>query len=197
MNITDFKANLAGGGARGNHFSVMLTMPPWVNNGLAIEASREAQFLCHGASLPASTLSDVEVGFRGRIVHVAGERTFEPWVVQIYNDTSFNIRDNIESWIEGISNTTQTNGIINPSAYQSQMQVYQYDRNGAVIKEYNFVNAYPTSIGEIELSYENSNQIETFSVNFTYDFWTTNTTAGHSGFSINTSIQTPFGVVNL
>ena len=178
MNISDFKANLSGGGARSNHFSVQLSMPNWVGGS---EAAREASFLCHAANLPASTLSDIEIPFRGRAVHVAGERTFEPWTVSIYNDTGFSIRNALEYWIEGISNTPQTNGIVAPLVYQSQMQVFQFDRNGNPIKEYNFVNAYPTLIGEIELNYENANAIETFDVTFTYDYWTTNITAGSVG----------------
>lgn len=175
MNINDFKTTLSGGGARANHFSVQLSMPSYATDGR--NASQQAQFLCHSASMPASTLQDIPVPYRGREVHIAGERTFEPWTISIYNDTDFVIRRALESWIERISNTTQVNGLTNPRDYQMQMQVYQLDRNGAVIKQYNFINAYPTQLSETELSYDAGSAIEQFQVTFTYDYWTTDITS--------------------
>lgn len=172
--INDFKATLVGGGARANHFQVFLQLPGWVYAGRV--ASDYTRFLCHAAQLPSSNLSDIAIPYRGREVHVAGERTFEPWTISIYNDTDFTIRDSLESWIEGIQNAQYVNGRVNPSTYQVQMQVEQLDRNGATVKGYEFVNTYPTSIGSIELSYDQGNAIESFDVTFTYDYWTTNIT---------------------
>lgn len=172
--INDFKAHLTGGGARANHFETILTLPSWV--GGSGDAARSAQFLCHAAQLPASNIGDIPVPYRGREVHIAGERTFEPWTVSIYNDTDFTIRDRLEAWIEGIQNSRYTEGKMNPTDYQTQMQVKQLDRNGTEIKQYQFINAYPTSIGAIELSYDGGNAIESFDVTFTFDYWTTNIT---------------------
>ena len=172
--INDFKATLTGGGARGNHFQAFLTFPQWVSGGMA--SAGIARFLCHAAQLPASTLGDIAIPYRGREVHVAGERTYAPWTISIYNDTDFNIRDSIETWIEGIQNAQYTEGRMSPALYQTQMQVEQLDRNGVTIKGYEFVNAYPTEIGAIELSYDQGTSIESFDVTFTYDYWTTNVT---------------------
>lgn len=172
--INDFKANLIGGGARANHFQAFLHLPSWIQN--AGEVGQVAQFLCHAAQLPASTLLDIPIPYRGREVHVAGERTFDPWTISIYNDVDFFIRNAIEAWVEGIQNAQNTNGRVDPLSYQQYLQVNQLDRNGRGIKEYEFVNAYPTAIGAIELSYDGGNAIESFDVTFTYDYWTTNVT---------------------
>jgi len=190
-NISDFKSQLIGGGARPNQFRVELTFPTFVGIGGLVGLN--AQFLCKAAQLPASTINNIETFYRGRPVNFAGERTFSPWAVSIYNDTTFSIRNAMEVWSDGVINNSRTNGITNPRDYQVDMLVHQLDRNGAIVKTYKFVDAYPTNIGAIGLDYESNNQIEIFDVEFTYNYWTSNTSSGGSGFGITTTVNTPLG----
>lgn len=189
-NIADFKAVMLGGGARPNQFRVELSFPTFVTGGVV--AGQQAQFLCKSAQLPASTLENIGILYRGRPVNFAGERTFQPWTITIYNDTSFNIRNAIEQWQSGIQNYSATTGRVNPRDYQVDLTVHQLDRNGADVKVYKFVDAYPTTIGAIALDYEQQNQIETFDVEFQYNFFTSNSTEGN-GFGVNVSVNTPIG----
>lgn len=170
--ISAFKAQMQGGGARPNQFRVELTFPAFVGS-IASAAGNAAQFLCRTATLPASTTEDITAAYRGRPVHFAGERTFQPWSISVYNDTNFLIRNVMERWTNGVLNYTTTNGIMRPSDYQVDMSVYQLDRNDRVIKTYRFYDAYPTNIGQIQLDFETNNQIETFDVEFTYNYFTT------------------------
>jgi hypothetical protein len=155
-------------------------------------AGVRAQFLCKAAQLPASTIETLPVLFRGRPVNFAGERTFQPWTVSIYNDTTFGIRNALENWQNGIQNYNTTDGRVNPSDYQVDLNVHQLDRNGAIIKSYKFVDAFPTNISAIGLDYEQQNAIEQFDVEFTYNFFTSGQVGG-SGFGANVSIDTPVG----
>jgi hypothetical protein len=189
-NIADFKAQMIGGGARPNQFRVELTFPSYVS--LGVVAGQRAQFLCKAAQLPASTIENIPVLYRGRPVNFAGERTFQPWTVTIYNDTTFNIRNALEQWQSGIQNYNTTNGRTNPRDYQVDLSVHQLDRNGATIKTYKFIDAFPTAISAIGLDYEQQNAIEQFDVEFTYNFFTSNTGAT-SGFGVNVSVDTPIG----
>jgi hypothetical protein len=159
---------------------------------LGVVAGQRAQFLCKAAQLPASTIETLPVLFRGRPVNFAGERTFQPWTVSIYNDTTFGIRNALEQWQSGIQNYNTTDGRVNPSEYQVDLNVHQLDRNGAIIKSYKFVDAFPTNISAIGLDYEQQNAIEQFDVEFTYNFFTSATGAA-SGFGVNVSIDTPVG----
>ena len=193
-NIADFKAQMIGGGARPNQFRVDLTFPSYV--GLGAIAGQRAQFLCKAAQLPASTIETLPVLYRGRPVNFAGERTFQPWTVTIYNDTTFGIRNALEQWQSGIQNYNTTDGRTNPSDYQVDLTVTQLDRSGAEIKSYKFVDAMPTLIGAIALDYEQQNAIEMFDVEFTYNFFTSDTGAA-AGFGINASIDTPVGTFPL
>jgi hypothetical protein len=193
-NIADFKAQMIGGGARPNQFRVEMTFPSYVT--LGVVAGQRAQFLCKAAQLPASTIETLPVLFRGRPVNFAGERTFQPWTVSIYNDTTFGIRNALEQWQSGIQNYNTTDGRVNPSEYQVDLNVHQLDRNGAIIKSYKFVDAFPTNISAIGLDYEQQNAIEQFDVEFTYNFFTSATGAA-SGFGVNVSIDTPVGTLPL
>jgi hypothetical protein len=159
---------------------------------LGVVAGTRAQFLCKAAQLPASTIENIPVLYRGRPVNFAGERTFQPWTVTIYNDTTFGIRNALEQWQSGIQNYNSTLGRVNPRDYQVDLNVHQLDRNGATIKSYKFVDAYPTTISAIGLDYEQQNAIEQFDVEFTYNFFTSNTGAA-AGFGVNVSVDTPIG----
>jgi hypothetical protein len=189
-NISDFKAQMIGGGARANQFRVELAFPSYVSAGPII--GLKTQFLCKAAQLPASTLDNIPVQYRGRAVNIAGERTFAPWTISVYNDTDFGIRNAMEQWSDGVQNLTTTSGRTNPRDYQVDLLVHQLDRNGATVKTYKFVDAYPTEIGAIALDFDAVNTIETFDVTFTYNYWTSNTAAG-GDFGVNVSIDTPIG----
>lgn len=165
--ITDFKAKLKNGGARANQFRVQLNFPNFANPGRAGEA---ASFLCNATSLPAVTIGNIALSYRGRPVNFAGEREFAPWSVTIINDGDFLVRDAFERWSNAIANFDQTNGTQTPTAYQLDMQVFQLDRNGNGLKAYNFIDAYPIEIGAIALAYDNPN-IETFDVTFQYNYY--------------------------
>ena len=193
-NIADFKSQMIGGGARPNQFRVELTFPSFVTLGAV--AGQRAQFLCKAAQLPASTIETIPVLFKGRPVNFAGERTFAPWTVSIYNDTTFGIRNALEQWQSGIQNYDTTLGKVNPTEYQVDLQVHQLDRSGSIIKTYKFIDAFPTSISAIGLDYEQQNAIEQFDVEFQYNYFTSATGAS-SGFGVNVSVDTPVGSIPL
>lgn len=134
-------------------------------------------FMCRAAQLPASTVEALPVPFRGRILNVAGDRTFEPWTVTILNDTGFEVRDSMERWMNGINGHSANTGITNPVDYQTDLIIDQLDRDESVIKRYNIRGAFPTSVGDIALTYDNGGEVETFEVSFTYQYWESNTTS--------------------
>jgi hypothetical protein len=162
--ISEFKAKLSNGGARANQFEVIVDFP-------FSSAGSATKFLCKSASLPASTVQDIMVQYRGREVHVAGERTFEPWTITIINETNFSVRVAFENWMTFISANASTVGITAPGVYQRDMQVNQLDRNDEELMKYIFHDAYPTNVSEIQLSYDMGSQIEEFQVTFAYNYW--------------------------
>jgi hypothetical protein len=178
--ISDFKAQLRQGGARSNQFTVELTFPAIAN---ANGAARAASFLCNATTLPAVTVANIPLVYRGRPVNFAGEREFAAWSITVINDGDFLIRNAFENWSNAIANFNATNGLQNPLDYQVDMRVIQLDRNGAQLKAYKFKDAYPTEIGSIGLSYANP-EIQTFEVTFQYNFYEPENVGGGLGVNI-------------
>ena len=172
-NINDFKAKLAGGGARANQFKVTMPFPGYAQVGGEIE---ELAFLCRATALPGMTVPAFNVPFRGRAVKIAGDRTIEDWSVTVYNDTNFKLRNAFERWMNGINNMTDNEGLTNPADYQVDAFVDQLDRNGATIKSYTLRGVFPTIIAPIELTYDEATAIEEFAVTFAYQYFESNTT---------------------
>ena len=172
-NISDFKAKLAGGGARANQFKVTMPFPGYAQVGGEIE---ELAFLCRATALPGMTVPAFNVPFRGRSVKIAGDRTIEDWNVTVYNDTNFKLRNAFERWMNGINNMTDNEGLTNPADYQVDAFVDQLDRNGATIKSYTLRGAFPNTIAPIELTYDEQQAIEEFAVTFSYQYFESNTT---------------------
>jgi hypothetical protein len=146
-NINDFKAKLAGGGARPNQFKVTMPFPGYAQVGGEIE---DLAFLCRATVIPAMTVGNINVPFRGRQIKIAGDRTFEDWNVTVINDTDFKLRNAFERWQNGINNMTDNEGLTNPVDYQVDAFVDHLDRNGSTIKSYTLRGLYPVSVGSIE-----------------------------------------------
>ena len=172
-NINDFKARLKGGGARANQFKVTLPFPGY--SAVGGETATLA-FLCNATSIPGQNLGTVPVNFRGRILNLVGDRTFNPWSITVLNDTDFLIYRGLERWMNGMNNMTDNEGLTNPVDYQVDIFVDQLDRNGATLKSYTLRGAFPTSLADIDLSYADNNSIETFTTSFTYQYFETETT---------------------
>ena len=165
-NIDDFKANLIGGGARANQFRVTITPPPGIAIGLDV---RRASFLVTASTIPASTLGEIPVPFRGRNIYIAGDRPApEPWTTTFYNDTDFMVRNAMERWHNGINDFANNTGTVNSADYQTDLFVEQLDRDDTILKTYIFRSAYPSEIAAIELSTEEATAIEDFEVTWRY-----------------------------
>ena len=184
-NLQGFKNELKGGGARPNLFEVSIpTFPAGViasgGGNWNVNKNKELRFLCKAAQLPASTVAEVPVPFRGRILKVAGDRTFEPWTITIINDENFRLRSSFEAWMNAISDLSDATGITNPSSYMTNAYVYQLgrgitkkaethpenNRTQSILRAYKFLDIFPTEVSSIDLSYDSSDTIEEFSVTF-------------------------------
>ncbi len=172
--ISQFKAALIGGGARPNLFEVELTTLP---AGIAWDAD-SFRYMCKAAQLPAQNVANIDVPFRGRIFKVAGDRTIDTWTVTIINDEGFVLRNAFEEWADLIAKLDNNLGATDPSAYMTNAKVFQLGRgsttsskssagsSNAVLKEYEFIDIWPSAVGAIDLSYDSSDAIEDFTVEF-------------------------------
>ena len=167
--ITDFKSKLVGGGARPNLFEVELAFPEEIS--IDNDVKDKARFLVKAAALPASNITPIDVNFRGRILKIAGDRTFDTWTITVINDTDFSIRSAFEKWMNSINRLSDATGANNPADYQEDAYVHQLDRDGSTLRSYKFKSIFPTNISTIDLSYETTDTVEEFTVEMQVLYW--------------------------
>ena len=189
-NVSTFLTKVSQG-VRPNMYKVDINFP---TAGTGVGADKElVSFMCKSATLPASNVGVIEVPFRGRTVKIAGDRTFDNWSATFINDKEMKTRAYFEAWLKDI-NTHQANtaNVIDPSAYGRSVIVRQLEKdaksNGTELRSYKLWYAFPVSASAIDLAYDSNDQIEEFSVEFQYSYWTTgddsDTVAGDSGIAI-------------
>lgn len=173
FSINDIKSQLTFGGARQNLFQVQITNKG--NN----TADFKVPFMVEAASIPASNLGTIEVPYFGRKLKLAGDRVFDTWAVNIINDEDFLIRNAMEDW-SGKINKLQSN-VRTLADYKSTAQVTQFSKSGFPIRVYQFIGIFPASVGNIDLNWAANDQIESFPVQFQYDYWTVSGPTGNAG----------------
>ena len=185
--LSNFKSRLEGGGARPNLFEVTLPAFPGAAEDFWGEGEDESNtkfsFLCKAAQLPASTVASVPVAFRGRELKVAGERTFDPWTVTVINDENFALRTAFEQWMNKLSKLNDATGVTNPGSYMVNANVKQLGRgfqaesesntgsNTSVLRTYEFYDIWPSNVSAIDLSYDTTNTVEEFQVEFQVQYF--------------------------
>jgi len=181
--LDDFKARVQADFARPNLFQVDLTFPQSIitNTGL----TELGKFTVRAANLPSSTMGVIEVPFRGRVLKIAGDRTFEPWTITVMNDSKFSLRTAFEVWLEAIQasneNFTAAAGLgddQDATGYFSDMMVHQLSRdvkdgeNPKTLKSYKFYNVFPSNISAIDLGFGSNDAIQEFTVELQVQYWT-------------------------
>ena len=205
-----FKSSLQGGGARPNLFEVSIpSFPTSLTTGEGDESedpwseyTSNFKFLCKAAQLPASTVAPINVPFRGRILKVAGDRTFAEWTVTVINDEDFGIRTAFEKWGDVMTNLIDNTGVTNPNSYMSNGFVKQLGRGDqafsqtnptgkhSILRSYKFYGIWPSEIGAIDLSYDSTDTVEEFTVTFQVQYFTIGETEEEAtGESTTKSIQ--------
>jgi len=192
--ISDFISKV-GQGVRPNMFLVDIVFPTGsigaggTGTGAVQDSEKElVNLLCKSAALPASSLGTIEVPFRGRTVKIAGDRTFDNWSPTFINDKDFKVRAVMEQWMEAINgHAGNTADLLTPLAgeangYTAHLFVHQLEKaptpdangkGGNILRTYKLWYAFPTSVSQIDLAYDSNDQIEEFSTEFQYSYWTT------------------------
>ena len=189
-NVSGFLSKVSQG-VRPNMFEVSIQFP----DEAGADDTEIVTYMCKSAALPSSNVGVIEVPFRGRTVKIAGDRTFDNWSATFINDKDFKTRSYFEKWLEQInSHQANTAGIIDPTQYGRTVTVKQLEKDdstgGEVVRSYKLWYAFPTSTSAIDLAYDSNDQIEEFSIEFQYSYWTvagagdSESVAGRSGISI-------------
>ena len=178
-NIIDFKSKL-NGGVRPNLYQVDIDFPARAIGALngATKASLmgETRYLCRSTSLPTHSQGLIEVPFRGRFLKIPGDRTFEAWTATFYNTADFNLRAAFENWINIANQTDENIGVVGGlDALFADVTVRQLSKDSkggknSVLRTYRLVDAWPTSVGAINVAFDSNDALEEFDVEFQYQY---------------------------
>ena len=181
--IDKFKSRISGGIARPNLFEVVLATPDGVVDTDVNDFGIKSRFLVKAAALPASNIAPISVPFRGRTLKIAGDRTFDEWTVTVINDTDFAIRSSMERWMNSIAKVSDNSGLTNPEDYIKDLKIYQLGRaevaqntqasetDMPILRTYKFHGCFPTNVSQLDLSYDQEDALEEFTVTFQVQWW--------------------------
>jgi len=174
--LSSFVQNLNGGGARANQFIVRIFGRDR-SRGLS---SQHFSFLCRSAQIPAMTIGEVAVPYRGRQIYVPGDRTYDAWTVTIYNDSEYSSRNDLELWMNELQNIGSGTHASGEYVYRNAV-VKQLDRNEQTIRSYSLINCWPTTLDAIDLAYDTNDVIEEFGATFRFNYMLINAHEGARG----------------
>jgi hypothetical protein len=161
FNITDFKGSFPFDGARPNLFEVNIPV-----------FDQKLTFTAKTTQLPGSSLGVIEVPYFGRTIKMAGNRTFPDWSISVINDEDFVIRNQLEEWMARINGHESNLSEAFYTQYAFDAEVYQYGKQGNIIKSYTFIDMFPIDISPIDVSWDANDAIEEYTVTFQYQYWT-------------------------
>ena len=159
--IHDFSSRFKGG-VRANLFTCRVTPPN--------RMVPDFEFHCKGTSMPASTIGNIDVPYRGRQLKVPGDRTFADWTVTVFNDSGMYIRGVFEEWMAKMQDHWENKQDMGMNPY-GKASVTQLRRDGGSERTYNITSMYPTEVAAIDVAWDSNDAVEEYAVTFAVNHW--------------------------
>jgi hypothetical protein len=160
-----------GGGTRANRFEVV-SSSGWPT-GVAADFNN-SKIKIFAASLPQAELGTISIPYRGRVLYLAGDRSYGSWIVSIYDDTgSNNLWKAFNKWkelLDGHTNHLVSNNDYSYKTLQTIWTVNQLDLNGGVLRTIDLVNCWPEQISNIDFDMGKPD-FAVFSVSLKFDYF--------------------------
>ena len=171
IKLESFKGQLKDA-ARPNRFAVSITGN---QGGMGAQWTDDPfSYFVKSFSIPARTIGEVIVNYMGLQTKIAGDATTDSVTMVTHVDYDFRIKHYFQQWMEGIVNIGGEGDNIRfaPSQYKANVRVEQLGREGEILATYILHGAFPTQMDAIDLSMENTDQIEEQSITLSYDYFT-------------------------
>lgn len=171
FNISQFTANMKGGGARPNLFKLRIPSIPSsvsVRTGLS-----DIEFFCKSVSgLPTSTLGTIEIPYFGRTIKFAGDREFAELTTTIINEEDMKVRNIMDSWINSMNNmkdNTSKTDFGSRNDFSSIINLTTFKKDGDIDQQFAFQKCWPSAVSSIDLNWDSTNSIQEFTITWQYD----------------------------
>lgn len=174
FSLDKFKESL-GVASRPNNFYVEINGGSGLTEALgALTAARlfDAKYFCKAAQIPAYTMGVIEVPHvGGRRIKLPGDRTFTEWTATFLGEETMNLHRCFERWLDVIKDSNYAlSTLATTMDYYGDVSIYHTDANGTNVAGYKLINAFPTELAQVDLSYDNTDAILEYSVTFQYSY---------------------------
>lgn len=157
------------GGARSDKYYIEIGSPVGAPG---LSFGEDELVLCSVASFPPRNIGEVDAWVQGRKLKLPGDSVFDQtWDIDFYNTPDHDIRSKFIKWANSIDTYINNWHTCFPQDFMVTLKIHQVNCEGNPVATYEIYNAWPSSIGNIEVGADKVNTIETFSVQFTYSHW--------------------------
>lgn len=154
---------------RPNRYQVFMFAPQIVSKELDLY---HISLSCSGAAIPGKALGTTDVrNGTPNVYKRPNDIIYQPIRLTFQVSESGIERELFERWISYIYNE-DTETFEYPNTYYANVDIHQYDVKYELVAKYTLIDAYPTNISDILLSYDSNDTIQTFEVEMTYKHWT-------------------------
>lgn len=147
-------------------------------NDVGREASAKGDMLrmfVKSTSIPQSTVNVISVPHQGRIVKLPGERVFNEWTFNVFNDEKYKIRRLFEDWHHRISDVRLGKRQIKfknkLSNLLQDIRVDQLSPSGDILKTYVIEGAFPSTLSQMDFNWESTSNTQDFTVTIAYQYY--------------------------
>ena len=123
--LTSFQSALPYGGARPSLFEFQITAAP-----TGVDATLSSVNLyCNVSEIPPLTLTPIERQYFGRTVKIPGDLVFADLSTTIINTEKYNVRNELEKWMEVINGTVSNEGVSDTNFGTGTAKLIHYQKD--------------------------------------------------------------------
>lgn len=177
--------NANGGLTRSSKFLVTITAPA-----IPLDMAADLQFFCDSAQLPgiAMQTDEVRVSGYGNLEKRPYASIFQDVPCTFFNDSDGRVLKFFHKWVQLVYNFNDsasmdaesaagvpTNTFSYPKDYFGTVSITHYDEKADAVITYILYEAYPISVGDVQVSWDQADTLMRIPVTFTYKWWAAET----------------------
>jgi hypothetical protein len=184
FNINQFSAKIRSTGLAKNNLFVAQITPP---GGMNLPVVRDIPFFCKSSNLPGQEIStsDVRIQGWGKVEKRPTDFVKSDLTLIFMVDSNFAVMQFFHRWMQRVVNYNDINGDLSEDSrgklpyefdykdnYVGSIDVVLFSEHTPAAEKsyaYKFYKAYPTSVSQIQTSWENAAEVLTIVVTFAYD----------------------------